>query len=131
MANPSISFRKLTVALGPVGILFIIIVSVRGYAVIAASAAPLVYSALLYGFFAYLERRSDKKKPIGLLGLAALDILGSLMYLGALLPVWVGSVRATMVLSYHWYYSGEEVKQGAMLVAYATSVFIVNMYAWT
>jgi hypothetical protein len=108
----------------PLAVLFIIICGILDYPIIAICVIPSVFSSLI-GFAICSLEKNDKKKKANISTIAALDIVAVLIYVGALMPIWVGEMRVENIVRWWWGNPGV-----LMLVTYTSGLFITNMYGY-
>lgn len=112
------SFRKMSVFLSLGGLVLVIIVApIAHYAILLVGLLPLIYSLLLALLISRLDKRKNPTKVVA----ATLDVLGALSYFGALIPVWIGRLRAS---NSERSYSDIGL---AIPITYASSVYIAQM----
>lgn len=120
--------RKITMYMLPLTIPFFIACALKGYHIILICLIPTIFSPLLGFAVLSHEKRGKNKAPSTIV---ILDIFAALLYLGMLMPTWVGNVRAESNIESGscWYYDDTHGST-LMLVTYTTGFFIANMYGY-
>jgi hypothetical protein len=114
----------------PLTIPFFIACTLKKYPVILICLIPTIFSPLL-GFAVLSYEKRGKNKALSTI--AILDIFAALLYLGMLIPIWVGDARAESNTDNGgggWYYRSDTHGSTLMLVTYTTGFFITNMYGY-
>jgi hypothetical protein len=118
--------RKITMAMLFPAIIFTSICAAQGYSFILLSLIGTGYSFAL-GALLFLLERSKKDVPVALV--AALDLAAAAIYLGLLIPVWVGG-RNWADNIYWWHADWPRVMSDfrrVIFIIYTTFFFLANM----